>query len=1641
MTFSADGIAIVGMAVLFPQARNLGAYWRNLVDGVDATSRIRLDRWGEDYYDPSAVGQARPDAMYCRRGGFVDDLAEVDVSRFGITPMSVADTEPDQLIVLSVAADAIADAGGEQALPDRDRVGVVLGRGGYVSARQADRSDRITRPGQFTATLRQIFPELDDDAASELRRRFRAAQRPEQAENAIGVVSNLMASRVANRLDLRGPAYIVDGACASSLIAVDQAITELRRHRCDVMLAGGSHHSHHIAFWSVFTQMRALSPTEHIRPFDRRADGTLIGEGTGVVVLKRLADARRDGDRVYAVIRGTGLAGDGRSSSLVSPDSAGQVRAIRQAWREAGIDPRSPDSIGLLEAHGTATPVGDTVEIGTLAEVFGPGTGDPAVIGSVKSMIGHTMPAAGVAGLVKAALAVHHGIALPTLHCDEPHPDLAATRFRPSAEARPWESPGGVPRRAAVNAFGFGGINAHIVLEQEADSAGTAGLLPPARVGSGEPVEPTLRLAAADPAALAGLLAADDAEVLRLGLAAGAAEAGPCRLAIVDPTPRRLAFARRVIAAGRAWRGRNDIWFVPVPLLGPARAGRLAFVFPGLDSESETGFGSEAATSTTHALGILGFGRDLDRLLRSEGVVPDAVGGHSLGEWNALSSAEVTGEDSTALLIDAVGDDSVALLDLTFVLVGAPVAEVRAALRAHPGLVVSHDNSPRQTIVCGRTEDVEPFLAACRDRGLISWALPFRTGAHTPMFAPLAERLRGYVDQARLRPPTVEVWSATLAAPFPADSEQVRELIIRHLLEPVRFTELVEAMYAAGVRAFVQPGVGQVPALIDDILGEREHLAITAAQNGRSTEAQTRRVLAALWADGYAASAVPPTTRPPMTRQATTRQATPEVRALAPMSLALGPEPVSLGDEDRTAVRALLDSAYGGRPPGAGTGEAGETRRRAPLGTTAAAVELSALLGEIERSAEWAASVLDATRTDAAAAATPAVPGSGPPEAVVIGAPQPTSDAAPSVVTSRSVVTGPPVADAAARLTGSPVPSRPSASPRLPSDAAPAGGAPGVASRTAPAVDAAEYPAQASGPTAVVEPIEAAVVNGRPGPEPPVAPVREEPPAAGGLTATLTVSTETMPHLKDHCFFWQRPDWPDERDRLPMLPATGVVAHLVDLVRRARPGRKVVEVSGLRLRRWITAAPPTDARLVATPVDADRYRVEVSGHAEAVVTVADDYPAPTPPMVLPSPAEHEPWHRAEDVYAERLMFHGPIFAKVTEVVAVGERHIRGVLTASDVPGVLLDSAAQLLGYWILRSPAVGSHTLPIGADRIRYHAPFPPPGTLVDCVALVTSIDDEEVVGDLRLTVAGRLIVEITGWRDRVFANDRLMLQVLRMPEHHLLADPRREGWVLLREQWSDLPTRQMVLGGLCCADERAEYLELPPRARRHWLLGRIAAKDAVRHRLRGLGTEGVFPAEIRVCHDSAGRPYAAGVHGRVLPPLSLSLAHSGAVAVALAEPGDVPVGIDVEEVLPRPWSTVELALDATERGLLSDLVGLTGESVDVWFARFWTAKEAAAKAAGTGLAGDPRRFAVRTRPDGDLAVTVGDVAGDRPEDGLDRGADGKGARGTGADGRHQSALRGYRVRTAMIDEPGVDHRPPETGPRYVVAWTVKETT
>ncbi len=837
-------MAIIGMGVVLPGASSVGQYWHNLMIGADAITDVPEHRRDPEFH--GAAGSA-PDRTHGQRGGFVADTMDFDPVAFGIPPSDIAGIEPDQIAALAAAAEAIEDAGGFSALGDRGKVGVILGRGGYFSPGLVRFDQRVRTIRQITRTVSELVPSAGPATLEKIRSALLEPLGEFQPQDAIGLVPNFAASRVANRLDLGGPAYTVDAACASSLIAVDSAIAELARGRCDVVLAGGVHHCHDDTLWSMFTQIGALSASQQIRPLARDADGLLIGEGTALLMLKRLADARRDGNRVYAVLRGSGISSDGRGASLVSPSIAGQVLALRRAWETAGLDPRQSGAIGLLEAHGTATKAGDAAEIATMTEVFGTPDRTSAVVGSVKSMIGHTLPAAGAAGLVKVVLALYHKVLPPTLHCSDPNPLLASTRFRVIGEARSWDETD-TPRRAAVNAFGFGGVNAHVIVE-EGDAAGKRG------IEVHEP-ERVLRLAADTPDELARLL--DRPQQTDV------AGEGRARIGIIDPTAETLAIARRVAAkvadGGTAWHGAKGIWCTVDPLLR-APGAKTAFLFPGLEADVSPRctdiarhFGLPSpkwstATVLDHAESVTGVGLLVNTALNRIGVLPDAVAGHSVGEWTAMRVAGMYTPATTAELIQRYWSGGFTVPDTDYLVLGCSAQEAEA-LVSGTDAVISHDNAPRQTIACGSREAIVGLAEICREHGVLTRPLPFRSGFHTPFLHPHLAPFAVLADDLDLRPPTVPVWSATSVRPYPVTPTEVRRLYLDHLLERVRFRELVEAMYAQGFRVFLQLGAGQLSSFVSDTLGAAKHLAIGAAASVRPGLDQLRRVATALWVEG-----------------------------------------------------------------------------------------------------------------------------------------------------------------------------------------------------------------------------------------------------------------------------------------------------------------------------------------------------------------------------------------------------------------------------------------------------------------------------------------------------------------------------------------------------------------------------------------------------------------------------------------------------------------------------------------------------------------------------------------------------------------------------------------------------------------------
>lgn len=1505
-----DGIAIVGMACLYPGAPTVERFWSNIRTGFDAITEVPAGRWDPVFFDPDGKGA---DRFYCNRGGFVDDLATFDPLAFGIMPVAMESAEPDQLLALGAAAAALADAGGVHERVDPTRVAVILGRGGYIGDGVARLDQRVRTAQQLVETLRSLLPGIDEDRLQAVKAEFQDRLGPERPEGSIGLVPNLAASRIANRFDFQGPAYTVDAACASSLIAVDQAADQLRSGRADLVVAGGVHHCHDLTLWSVFSQLRALSPSGAIRPFSEAADGILVGEGTGIVVLKRLADAERDGDRVYAVIRGTGVASDGRDASLMSPRPEGQVLAVEAAWRASGLDPAA---VGLVEAHGTATAVGDRTELETLRTVFGPADATrPRVgLGSVKSMIGHAMPAAGAAGLIKAALAVYHGELPPTLHVEEPAAAVADTRFRLVTEVEPWEGDG--PRLAGVNAFGFGGINAHVVLAEPPGrraraAAPVAGrtvtppgaerVVAPAAAAAAE--EDLLLLAGADAADLLAQLDGWNPGEPVLRVPGG----GPARLAIVAPDDRRLTLARKVLERGTAFRGRNDVWFDPHGLV--SSGGKVAFLFPGVepvfdphvdDVADRLGLDWEGLPADLGGLqaqgrGIVAVGRLLADALDRLGIRADAMAGHSLGEWTGQIVSGMIPTASVEEFLATMQPGSVEVSDVVFVALGTG-ADVAAELVAGlPDAYVSHDNCPHQSVVCAPEATVAALLERAKERKVLAQELPFRSGFHSPLFAPYVAGLAGQFGTIPVVAPTVPMWSATSVAPYPHDADAARELAGRHLVEPVRFRQLAEALVADGVRAFVQVGTGSLNGFLDDTLRDHDVLTVSANTAKQTGVGQLRRVVAALWSTGMAVDFAPLGHRvevagaPAGVVPGVVSGAGPGPAGAAPDGGARPGLPLVLGS---TLVRGLrpLDLsgvAGAGAPAGPSLGDLDWPAADAADRPDAPAALLAELRATLHEAGAAARTVLDA-------------------------------------------------AEAARRD-----PTRRAAGPQL--------GGVHVARRHG-APRAGQSRSGTSRPGGV----------GVPGPH-------ESPRGATTATGatdvrevTWELSVADQPWWRDHSFYEQPPGWSCLEDEFPLVPMTGIIEMLAAEAEALVPGTVAVRVESIRAFRWLAVEPPASVAVravidhdatAAAPTGTTVVKTSVEGHARAVVHLAAAHPPSPDPVAGPVHGEIPVPVAPERIYAERHLFHGPEYQGIRSL-HFGTDGVTGRLESQPAPGALLDNAGQLFGLWMATRVDRDRLVLPTSIDRISFHGPRPEPGTPVDCVVNCTTLTDQAVRADLELTVDGVVWCRIEGWEDRRFQSDDRLFLVLRKPKELPLAEEQPGGWVLVREGWPDSASRDVVMRRFLGQAERADYASRNPNVQRTWLLGRIAAKDAVRTLLWSGGAGPIFPVEVTVTNDDRGRPLATAPGGI---DVRVSIAHTAGLGVALAAQG-VDVGIDIERVEPRPASFEATALTAGERDLLA--AGPAAER-DRTITRWWVAKEAAAKAQGTGMDGRPRDFEV----------------------------------------------------------------------------------
>ena len=894
-------VAIVGMSCILPKAQELQACWENILQKVSTITEIPKERWDwELYYDPDR--RAR-DKIYSKWGGFLDDVV-FDPLEYGLPPSSLQSIDPAQLLALKAAREALKDAGYLERSFDRSRAAVILGASGGSG----------DLGGAYL--LRSSLPLLFGKGASDILAHADGLL-PEWTEDSFaGLLLNVAAGRIANRFDLGGVNYIVDAACASSLAALYLAVRELETQHADMVLIGGVDTVQNPFGYLCFSKTQALSPTGEPRTFDASADGIVISEGIVMLVLKRLADAERDGDRIYAVIQGVNGSSDGKAKGLTAPRPEGQMLALQRAYAKSGI---SPTTVGLFEAHGTGTFVGDRTEALALSTFLEEAGAQPqsCAIGSIKSMLGHTKATAGVAGLMKVALALFHQVLPPTLGVTQPNPKarFGEGPLYVNTETRPWiHSMPQYPRRAGVSAFGFGGTNFHAVAEEYGGN-----FLPKPAVMQQWPSELLLWSARSRQGLLTALTSLQQAldggaqPTLR-GLAytlwqiaaerPGTADDSELRLAIVASSvadlQQKLTQVRTALEDVKVTQIRDPkgIYYTEAPL---ARAGKVVFLFPGQGSQypnmlrdlavhfpqvreaferadrvlarqypqplsryifpspvfspQEEQAQQHALTQTNVAQPALGAAdMALFSLLRSLGVQPDCVAGHSYGEYVALCASGVFDEETLAILSEARGRCIIEAAQQDLGTMAAVQARPEATAEALDGLAevwISNLNAPEQTIISGTGAGVRHAMERLKTRGISVRAMPVACAFHSPIVAAAQDRLAQVLLTCAFAEPQTEVFSNTTAAPYPHNPQGIAALLARHLAEPVRFAQEVEAMYDAGGRIFVEVGPRNVlTGLVQQNLGERPHIALALDAPGRPGLTQLQHALGYMAAHG-----------------------------------------------------------------------------------------------------------------------------------------------------------------------------------------------------------------------------------------------------------------------------------------------------------------------------------------------------------------------------------------------------------------------------------------------------------------------------------------------------------------------------------------------------------------------------------------------------------------------------------------------------------------------------------------------------------------------------------------------------------------------------------------------------------------------
>jgi len=878
------------MAAILPGATDITEFWGNVLSGKNCIIDIPDDYWTmDDFFDPNPDAQ---DKTYGYKAGVVESI-EFDSIGFGIPPAVMESISVEQLYALVVAKTALLDAGliGEDAKAfNKDKTGVVLAAVTGKNAYSLSYRQNMVRTRKIL-----INSGVSEELADRVIARLKDTELEWTEDSEPGYLGNVTAGRIANRFDLGGMNCVVDAACASGLAALKIAVGELQNGDSDVMLAGGVNLDLTASAFISFCKTPALSKENVSRPFDAGADGMILGDGVAMVVLKRLEDAERAGDRIYAVIKSVGSSADGRCTSIFAPSMEGQIKAIERAYDMAGVDMTQTT---LIEAHGTGTFAGDGCELTALNQLYSNYDVKPRsiVIGSVKSQIGHTRLAAGIAGLMKAALSLYHRTLPPTINVTKERAELEGSPFRTISSPKPWITSQHAPvRRASLSSFGFGGANYHAVLEEYApgshprlnrvpegvclSAADNQELAVQCRTWidrlTSDPTSYDCLLdEQSDGAAIPvdhprlGFVGMDGPDVLmKLRYVVDKISGGSQTFSVNGDTvylrSAGIPTGTKVVTLFPGQSAQYEAMMSEIAMDYPEMSDFLAVVGNAMEQRGLTpisevlyfGDNSELTNTVNSQSALAAICGGLYSVMAHRGYSDDMVIGHSFGEIAGLWAA---GAIDTPTFADMTVERGMAMASGTpgtGMLVVADDAEAcQEWIKTYDHVYIANENSADQTMLSGDMVELKALAAELMDAHVPCSILNVSHAFHSPYMKHPNSLFQHVLDNVELAPLTKSLYSVADGRPYDNHEPSIRQTLFTQIERPVRFMQSVVDAHESGARVFVEVGPGKVLTnLVRRILGDQDvfTIAVNGDRDGRSSQVQLEEALVQLRTLGF----------------------------------------------------------------------------------------------------------------------------------------------------------------------------------------------------------------------------------------------------------------------------------------------------------------------------------------------------------------------------------------------------------------------------------------------------------------------------------------------------------------------------------------------------------------------------------------------------------------------------------------------------------------------------------------------------------------------------------------------------------------------------------------------------------------------